>query len=120
MQVILALISTIKFMDYGKDVYQYSSCHNYRPKISYSQVLKRSLQTKPFHLITQYDPDQTALSTYYCKIGYLMMLVDQKADDKTCDWMAMGDYRNGGWGRGGGVGAAVVIYFLMNLFVLVM
>ena len=45
------------------------------------------------------------------------MLVDQKADDKTCDWVAKDDYRN--W-EGGVWGAAVVIYFLMSLLVLVM
>ena len=27
------------------------------------------------------------------------MLVDQKADEKTCDWVAKDDYRN--WGGGG-------------------
>ena len=27
------------------------------------------------------------------------MLEDQKADDKTCDWVAKDDYRN--WGSGG-------------------
>ena len=52
-------------------------------------------------------------------------LAQVQSEDKTCDWMAKDDYRNwggvGGWGGGRGVrGAAVVIYFLMNLSVLVM
>ena len=54
-------------------------------------------------------------------------LAQVQSEDKTCDRMAKDDYwyRNlvggEGRGRGGGVGgAAVVIYFLMNLLVLVM
>ena len=47
-------------------------------------------------------------------------LAQVQSEDKTCDWMAKDDYRNlAGVGRGGW-GAAVVIYFLMNLLVLVM
>ena len=45
-------------------------------------------------------------------------LAQVQSEDKTCDWMAKDDYRN--LARGGGKGAAVVIYFLMNLLVLVM
>ena len=47
-------------------------------------------------------------------------LAQMQSEDKTCDWMAKDGYRNlarGGVGQGG---AAVVIYFLMNLLVLVM
>ena len=42
-------------------------------------------------------------------------LAQVQSEDKTCDWMAKDDYMNleRGW-------AAVVIYFLMNLLVLVM
>ena len=49
-------------------------------------------------------------------------LAQVQSDDKTCDWMAKYDYRNLERGEGGcrGGGAAVVIYFLMNLLVLVM
>ena len=46
-------------------------------------------------------------------------LAQVQSEDKTCDWMAKDDYRNLARG-GGGKGAAVVIYFLMNLLVLVM
>ena len=52
-------------------------------------------------------------------------LAQVQSEDKTCDWIAKDDYRNlagGGGGRGGQRqwGSAVVIYFLMNLLVLVM
>ena len=48
-------------------------------------------------------------------------LAQAQSADKTCDWMAIEIWREGG-GVGGeeGRGAAVVIYFLMNLLVLVM
>ena len=45
-------------------------------------------------------------------------LAQVQSEDKTCDWMAKDDYRN--LARGGEGGAAVVIYFLINLLVLVM
>ena len=45
-------------------------------------------------------------------------LAQVQSEDKTCDWMAKDDYRN--LAGGGTGGAAVVIYFLMNLLVLVM
>ena len=45
-------------------------------------------------------------------------LAQVQSEDNTCDWMAKDDYRN--LARGGGQGAAIVIYFLMNLLVLVM
>ena len=51
-------------------------------------------------------------------------LAQVQSEDKTCDRMAKDDigiWWEGRGGRGGGVGgAAVVIYFLMNLLVLVM
>ena len=47
-------------------------------------------------------------------------LAQVQSEDKTCDWMAKDDYRNLARGGGGCRGAAVVIYFLMNLLVLVM
>ena len=48
-------------------------------------------------------------------------LAQVQPEDKTCDWMAKDDYRNLAGGAGaGGRGAAVVIYFLTNLLVLVM
>ena len=43
-------------------------------------------------------------------------LAQVQSEDKTCDWMAKDDYRN----LAGEGGAAVVIFFLMNLLVLVM
>ena len=55
-------------------------------------------------------------------------LAQVQSEDKTCDRMAKDDIGiwwegrggAGGVGWGGGRGAAVVIYFLMNLLVLVM
>ena len=37
MQVILSLNSTINYMNCGKDVYQYPSCHNSHPKLAQVQ-----------------------------------------------------------------------------------
>ena len=45
-------------------------------------------------------------------------LAQAQSADKTCDGMAKDYYRN--FAGGGGEGAAVNIYFLMNLLVLVM
>ena len=93
MQVILSLNSTINSMNYGKDVYQYPSCHNSCYKISYthsSAVCKQNLSI----LSNQHEPNQTALSIYHCKIGHLRTLADQKADNKIWDWMAKVDCFN--------------------------
>ena len=85
--------------------------------IKSATVAQAQSEDKTFPFYNQHRPGQTALSTYYCKICYLRTLADKKQRTKAVT----------GWLRlavliieMGGQGAFVVIYFLMNLLVLVM